>query len=140
MLRNSILMATQNAGVTMESANTAQAYKDGLAEFKNNLVHAINNPYVTAGGAETVMTAAEFKTKAEAEGCITYTSLADIKLTSPLYSTNPNFLPAAGSPALSGADFTGLPSFFTTVAYRGAFGADNWTAGWTNWDPQNTVY
>lgn len=140
VLRNSILMATQNAGVTMESANTAQAYKDGLAEFKNNLVHAINNPYVTAGGAETVMTAAEFKTKAESEGCITYTSLDDIKLTSPLYSTNPNFLPAAGSPALSGADFTGLPSFFTTVAYRGAFGADNWTAGWTNWDPQNTVY
>ncbi len=125
VLRNSILMATQNAGVQLESAGTAQA---------------VNNPYNVAGGAETVITAAAFKAKAESEGCVTFSNLADIKLTNPLYSITPSFLPASGSPALSGADFTGLPSFFTTVSYRGAFGAENWTAGWANWDPQNTVY
>lgn len=31
--------------------------------------------------------------------------------------------------------------FFEHVSYRGAFGTDNdWTAGWTNWDCQNTAY
>ena len=33
--------------------------------------------------------------------------------------------------------------FFTTTAYRGAFGQGagaNWMSGWTNFDPQNTVY
>ncbi|MCR6721734.1 MAG: hypothetical protein NVV59_15930 [Chitinophagaceae bacterium] len=140
VLRNSILMATQNAGVLIESAGTAQAYLDGISAFKNNLVHAINNPYAVAGGAETVLTAAEFRAKAENEGCITFTSLGDIKLNNPLYSTAPNFLPADGSPALTGADFSGLPNFFTPVTYRGAFGIDNWTAGWTNFDPQHTQY
>jgi hypothetical protein len=31
--------------------------------------------------------------------------------------------------------------FFDQVPYRGAFGtAGDWTAGWANWDPQNTNY
>ncbi len=31
--------------------------------------------------------------------------------------------------------------FFERVPYRGAFGTtDDWTAGWANWDCQNTVY
>lgn len=31
--------------------------------------------------------------------------------------------------------------FFDHVNYKGAFGTDNdWTAGWANWDCQNTVY
>ena len=32
-------------------------------------------------------------------------------------------------------------SFFEKVTYKGAFdGTNDWTAGWTNWDPQNTEY
>ena len=32
-------------------------------------------------------------------------------------------------------------SFFEKVTYKGAFdGKNDWTAGWTNWDPQNTEY
>jgi hypothetical protein len=30
--------------------------------------------------------------------------------------------------------------FFTAAPYRGAFNTENWTAGWTNFDPQNTNY
>ncbi len=57
--------------------------------------------------------------------------------------TSPNLLPAAGSPLLSGASFTNsrlTDSFFTPTIYRGAFGTVNWTSGWCNWNPQNTVY
>ncbi|HRY32508.1 MAG TPA: T9SS type A sorting domain-containing protein [Bacteroidales bacterium] len=30
--------------------------------------------------------------------------------------------------------------FFDQVEYIGAFGTEDWTQGWTNFDPQNTVY
>lgn len=30
--------------------------------------------------------------------------------------------------------------FFDHVDYRGAFGTTDWTAGWSNWNPQNTSY
>ena len=53
----------------------------------------------------------------------------------------PNFLLASGSPAASGAVFTGLPAFFQTVAYKGAFdGSTDWTNSWTTWDAENTQY
>lgn len=140
VVRNSILMATVNAGLLLESAPTAQAYKDGVSEFKNNLVQASANQFAVDAAAAAIITAADLKTMAESQGCITYTDYNAIGLTNPLYSTNPNFLPKAGSPALTGADFTGLPTFFTATAYRGAFGTTNWASGWTNFDPQNTTY
>lgn len=31
-------------------------------------------------------------------------------------------------------------AFFNHVPYRGAFGSQDWTSGWTNWNPQNTNY
>jgi hypothetical protein len=57
--------------------------------------------------------------------------------------TNPTLLPAPGSPQLTGASFTNArltDSFFTPVTFRGAFGTEDWTAGWCNFDPQNTDY
>ena len=44
--------------------------------------------------------------------------------------------------AVKGADFSKLAdSFFEKVTYKGAFdGTNDWTEGWTNWDPQNTLY
>jgi hypothetical protein len=68
-------------------------------------------------------------------------SADDAQLTLPYYSTTPNFLPKTGSPALTGASFTGMNAFFTsTGTFRGAMGATNWTTGWTNWDPQAAAY
>ncbi len=60
-------------------------------------------------------------------------------------ATSPNYGPKTGSPLLSGANFTNLTnSFFDKVSYIGAFKSDsdtdNWTKGWTNFDPENTVY
>ncbi len=66
-----------------------------------------------------------------------------LQLTDPFNLTSPNFLPVSGSSLLSGASFTNTrltDSFFTSVAFRGAFGTENWTAGWCNFDPQNTDY
>ncbi len=140
-LRNSILSGYMKGGFSMESAETAQAYKDGNAIFMDNLVHAVASAYRTSGGAETVMTGAEVKTKAESEGNATYSSADAIGLTNPFALTAPNFLPKAGSPALSGGNFPGgTNTFFTTTTYRGAFGTENWMNGWTSFTPFSNAY
>lgn len=139
VIRNSIMMGTSMGGLILESDNTINAYKSNLSEFKNNLVHAYKDVYKS--GNTAIMTDAEIKAKAEADGCVTFDKREDIKLTDPFNFTNPNFLPATGSPALTGAVFTGLDAaFFTTVQYRGAFGDNNWLQGWTNFDAQHTTY
>ena len=66
-----------------------------------------------------------------------------LQVTGPFNLTAPNFLPATGSPLLSGASFTNTrlnDSFFARVGYRGAFGTNNWTESWCNFNPQFTDY
>ncbi len=141
-LRNSIMIGWAKAGFSIESKATADAYVAGLSEFKNNLVHSNTSTAIYRGDATAlaVITAAAIKSKAESEGCVTLASADAAELTSPYYSTSPNFLPKTGSPALTGASFTGMNSFFKSGTFRGAMGTDNWTNNWTNWDPQNKAY
>jgi hypothetical protein len=53
-------------------------------------------------------------------------------------SATPVLLPT-GTTLLTGADFTGYTGF-TAVTFKGAFGAEDWTNGWVNWNPQSTDY
>jgi hypothetical protein len=54
-------------------------------------------------------------------------------------TTRPNF--SIGTQLQTGASFTGLNSFFTNGTYLGAFAnGQDWTEGWANFDPKNTVY
>lgn len=124
----------------MESALTATAYNVDSSDFRNNLVHAIADAYKVDASAAGVITAAAVKTKAEANGGITYANAADIMLTAPFNVDAPNYLPMTGSPALTGASFTGMDAFFTPVAFRGAFGTTNWTTGWASFTPQTNAY
>ncbi len=143
VLRNSIIIGWPKGGLSLESAATAKAYYvDKTSEFKNNLLHSNDaaNVYRNDATALTIVTPAQMKMRVESEGSSTLATANDAKLTSPFYSTSPNFLPATGSPALTGASFTGMNSYFTTTTFRGAMGTSNWTTGWTNWDPQNKAY
>lgn len=67
----------------------------------------------------------------------------DVQSYYPVNLAAPSFLPQSGSALLTGADFSASSlqgGFFTNVNYRGAFGTNDWTQGWTNFDPQNTDY
>ena len=108
-------------------------------------MHGANWRVRAAGGirscAAAVITAAGVKTKAEANGCITYPNATDIMLEAPFNWDAPNYSPKTGSPALTGASFTGLDAaFFTNVPHRGALGATNWLTGWANFTPQTNNY
>ncbi len=65
--------------------------------------------------------------------------------TSSNYPSNPNFVLVAGVAGVnnlnSGADFTDAKlTGFTSTTYRGAFGATDWTDGWSEFQPLNKVY
>ena len=58
---------------------------------------------------------------------------------------HPTMLPAAGSPLLTGAVFgattpANTPQLNKDITYIGAFGTTDWTAGWSNFNPQQTKY
>ncbi len=59
-------------------------------------------------------------------------------------SANPKVTPNTGSILLTSAKWDNTPhatqSFFEKVAFTGAFGSEDWSAGWCNWDPQNVIY
>lgn len=52
------------------------------------------------------------------------------------------YMPLTGSDALKKADFTdaALSIGFDKVSFIGAFGQDDWTRGWTEWNPENADY
>ena len=141
ILRNSILMGHRKAGFSLEDAATATAYANNESEFKNNIIAVYAKPYFAGNASsQTVVTDAQIKAKAEADGSVTLANRDDVQLTDPFNLTNPNFLPKAGSPALTGVNFTGMDPFFTVTTFRGAFGTSNWTLGWTSFSPKTNNY
>lgn len=138
VFRNSILLGHRKAGFSIESDASLEAYKNGESEFRNNIVAVFASPYKSSNDA--VMTAAEMKAKAEGQGCLTLATREDVQLNDPFNLNAPDLMPKAGSPALTGADFSGLDAFFTTTTYRGAFGNTNWMQGWTNFSPKTNSY
>jgi PKD repeat protein len=136
-LFNSIVMGWP-AGLFVDGTRTGEKFVNDSMMFRNNIL-AGNLTNVNASSAN----ATAVRTKVVAGGTDT-TFAASSLLTNPFYYTAPNFLPLAGSGALSGASFTTAPrisdAFFTPTTYRGAMGTDDWTQCWCNFDPQNTNY
>ncbi len=61
----------------------------------------------------------------------------------PFNLASPDFTLDGASSLNTGADFSDTDladPFFEQVSYQGAFGATDWTPGWSNTDPQNTPY
>lgn len=137
---------------TATTLNASGNLVAGRSVFANNLVYNSNSKSnqikasnATALGIVTPLLAAPLN-------AFEPTLLAASILTDPYkYSADlvaaarvgvPNFTVVAASPAASGAAFTNakLTSGFSSVAYKGAFGADNWASGWASFDPQSLPY
>lgn len=138
VLNNSVLIGWMKGGLSLESDVTYNSLlgSSQVSEFKNNLLHANAATYKIGSVDIAGASATAVQAKAEANGTITLASPDDAKITDPFNLISPNFLPTTGSPALTGAAFTGdlTNNFFTSTTYRGAFGSTNWLAGWTNFN------
>jgi hypothetical protein len=99
---------------------------------------------IVGGGAVTTdIATAYFNNTTRSNQVVASSASASLLLNSATFNlTAPAFLLQSGSPLLSGAVTGGkiADSFFTQTTYRGAFGAENWLQGWTNFDPQNANY
>lgn len=115
----------------------------GTLDLKGIVLANVLTPIVGTGEITTAQATTYFSTAGRSNQLIQTSDLASLLLNGTNFSlTAPNFLPQTGSPLLTGAVTGGklADSFFTSVTYRGAFGTDNWTTGWTNFNPQNTDY
>jgi len=66
-ITNSKILGYMKGGFSLESNETAQAYKDGVSKFENNEVQSYD-PLLNFKSTSTVITAADMKTKALSQG------------------------------------------------------------------------
>jgi hypothetical protein len=131
--------------------STSASYLAGNLVFQNNLVYGSNFKLNEVKGENK----ADFETTLRATNTFDATKFADALITDPFKypgdiiaaSTNkvgkPVLSAKVGSAAEAGAVFTHAKVadvFFEKVAFRGAIGATDWTATWTNFDPQMMPY
>lgn len=126
-------------GILLDGGPTEAAATGNTLNIRASVVAGCTTPLAVNAGS-TFDINAWFNTAGWNNSVVTDAS--SLGLTVPVSLTSPNLLPNGGSSLLSGADFTGhaADAFFQQVSFRGAFGTENWTSGWCNWDPQNTVY
>lgn len=153
-IRNSIIVGFPLAGLYIDGTKGTPTHNnlgatgvEGPLVFKNNII-AGNTVTWKVGGLKTAADTTIWNNfKGQASNTI-ISKAEDVMMVAPnkygsaLAATAgvPSFVLQPTSPAVSGADFTGMSSF-QSVAYRGAFDATNdWTAGWTNWDAEQTKY
>lgn len=138
VIRNSIMIGHKLGGFVMESDGTLNGYINGESEFKNNLLHAYKKVYSSPN--QGLLTDAALLAKIQTDGSTVLATREDALLEGPFNLASPKFLPKVGSPALSGASYTGMDSYFKVETFRGAMGTTDWTAGWTSFNPQTNTY
>ncbi len=130
-------------GLLLDGACTV----DGFAV--NGEVEFVANTMANQAGANLTVAAAQaaslpaVKTQFANSGNDSLATVANLMLTDPFnFTGNPDFRPMAGSPLLSGANFTSptLDAFFTPTTYRGAFGNTDWTDCWCEFNARNANY
>jgi hypothetical protein len=148
--RNSIILGSRGNALILESDGTINGFVAGESIFRNNLVFSYNAwpvgtpafPFVTNN--QTLLPNATFETTLtnSTNKNTILTSREAAELNNPFSLATPNWLPKSSSPALvnGAANFSGLSAFFTQVTHVGAFGSEDWTQGWTNFNPQSTDY
>lgn len=136
------------------SPNSSGNYLAGKSVFAHNIVLGSNgkgnqikssNAATLALLSPTLLAQNIFTPDAYAASVLTdpYKYAADLVSASSGKQGVPNFTVVASSAAAAGADFSNAKvtdGFFERVAYKGAFGTTDWTAGWANFNPQVLAY
>jgi hypothetical protein len=147
-IRNSIFLGFPKGGFYLDERNSAISLQQNVSDFTYSIVHCNDSarafylspdvyPPYTSRDLKDFMMQPGFNNQL-------FFSSSPFILTDPYnYDFNPNPLPQAGSPLLTGANFETTvfsDPFFGKVSYRGALGSENWLQGWTNFIPLQTNY
>lgn len=126
-------------GLKIEGTSTGTNVQNGTLQFRNNIIAGCPQAIDSSGLTTSFNWMSWFSSGANS----VLPNSTDVIAGNPYNYTNPSFIPATGSPLLSGANFSSATlqdPFFTPVAYRGAFGSSDWTSCWAEFDPQNRPY
>lgn len=131
-------------GLLIESTSTQGNATNGNLRFKNNVLAQMTDTLatVTTANPNNINSGFNISTFFAANNNANYNTGAELGWNS-ISLTNPNFTLQPTSVLTTGADFTDSylqDAFFTPVSYRGAFGSEDWTSCWAEWDPQNADY
>jgi hypothetical protein len=140
---NSIIMAWK-VGLRFDGSGVGNAAQSDTIQIRNTIL-AGNIRLADSTGTGSFSPQEWLKTPAF--GNTVFDINSSVQLTAPfsIYPDVPlpgnnvsNWMPLGGSPALSGASFTN-PNLagFEQVSFRGAFGTDNWTSNWAQFNPRN---
>lgn len=149
-LRRSTLTSVFNSvftgwpiGLFIDGSNCERAAMNDTLLFLNNTIAGCATPLIASSGGsiDSIKGMDSFFTY-KAIGSVRYVNTNDtLKLTNPFDTLSPNAMPMTGSPLLSGASFTnGKLAGFENVAFKGAFGTNNWMDKWTSLTPKTNVY
>lgn len=145
-------------GVRMNQPSVVSQYSTGVGILSNNIIltnGTTANQFLVATGSTTMFADSVrniwTRTNQVVAGPSTDALNTTLGISPDLFygtrtdeqlGSNPNFAVATAATISTGASFT-LPKFsesnrtgkFTTVTYRGAFGATDWTDGWAEFNP-----
>lgn len=139
VLANSIIVNAKGNAVEFTEFPAAEAVA-GRAGFSNNIVFGNTANYGLSGTVTSFADVAALTTFLGTKGNTTIPSVDAAGFNS-INLTSPNLTLKASSPANGKAKFEGeLATGFTVETFAGAMGTVNWSNGWANWDPKNTVY
>lgn len=159
-LFNSVVVGFPTA-VRMNQNTVMPNYQSGEAFIANNVFYAKTSKTVSGNGdftADDIATylnanSNELEAGTDYQTTAAYTALGIdasaffAKRVNTAYPARPNFAVNGGTLS-AGANFNYAPfneaartsHFDKTVTFKGAFGSQDWTQGWTNFDPINADY
>jgi hypothetical protein len=144
-LYNSILTG-YNVGIRFDGSGVYNSCTADSIQVRNTIFSGFSNRLADTAGSTSFSPSVWLQTALFSNRVLAQPT--DVNLTSPyaFYGASGSeplagvnwYVPAGGSAALTGADFTNPNlSGFTTTTYVGAFGSEgNWTALWANFNPQ----
>lgn len=140
VMKNNILAAVENWGGN-GFGSAGKLFVNSIVGIDSETGEGKQHPTVPRGVPYRVVANSTFDLKTWFETNNTIISKwEDVGISASIFEVgNPNVLPQAGSVLLSGADFTGMTGF-NSVNFRGAFGTENWTASWTEFNPSAKDY
>jgi hypothetical protein len=135
------LLAGFPTGLLIDGSACETNANNGDLVVANTIISGCNTPLSTASGS-TFDINTWFNDPSKSNQVISDNST--LMVDNAWNLSSPNFVPQSGSPLLSGASFT-HPQLATNpnievVSFRGAFGSQDWTTPWVEYNPQQKNY
>jgi len=128
---NNALVMGWPTGLLIDGANTVADAQNGNMYIKNSILSGMSTTFDATDAAFKANMPAWFT----ANNGRVFADNNDVMLASAFDLSNPNAMPKAGSPALTGGAMPPDDGFFDPTAnFIGAFGTTDWTAGWSTFN------